>query len=100
MKRRAICLIAGVALSLVFLYLNSWGGSSCKDAPGLLLVKFRPGVLVDYGLKKAGTALTGIVSVDQLNQKYNAKGLRKVFPEETSPPAPGSNFQRSLIWAS
>ncbi|MCJ7458375.1 MAG: S8 family serine peptidase [candidate division Zixibacteria bacterium] len=92
MKRRATCLMAGVALSLVFLYLNSWGGSSCKDAPGLLLVKFKPGVLVDYGLKKAGTALTGIVSVDQLNQKYNAKGLRKVFPEETSPSAPGSNL--------
>jgi len=42
MKRRAICLMVGVTLSFIFLYLNSWAGSSCKDAPGLLLVKFKP----------------------------------------------------------
>lgn len=92
MKRGAVILILGIVLSLSSLPLNSWGGSSCKDAPGLLLVKFKPGVLMDYGQKKSGTALTGIASFDQLNQKYKAKDLRKVFPEETSPPAPGSNL--------
>ena len=92
MKRRVISLILGVAILTICWYLNSWGGSSCKDIPGLLLVKFKPGVLIDYGLKKTGMALTGIASVDQLNQRYNAKDIRKVFPGETSPLPPGSEL--------
>lgn len=92
MKRRAICLIIGVAILLTSLYLNSWAGSSCRDIPGLLLVKFKPGVLNDYSLKKTAMALTGIASIDQLNQRYNARGLNKVFLEETSPPPPNSNL--------
>ncbi len=92
MKRRAIILIIGIGLILSSLPLNSWGGSSCRDIPGLLLVKFKSGIANNLGTKKAGTNLTGIASVDQLNQRYNAKGLNKVFAGETSLPPPGSNL--------
>ena len=92
MKRRAVILILGIGLLLSFLPSTSWGGSSCKDIPGLLLVKFRQGALNDLGMKKTGTALTGIASVDQLNQRYNAKGINKIFAGETSAPPPGSNL--------
>ncbi len=92
MKRRAIILIIGIGLLLSSLPSTSWGGSSCKDIPGLLLVKFRQGALNDLGMKKTGTALTGIASVDQLNQRYSAKGINKIFAGETSAPPPGSNL--------
>lgn len=92
MKRRAIILMIGIGLFLSSLPLNSWGGSSCRDIPGLLLVKFKSGIANNLGAKKAGINLTGIASVDQLNQRYNAKGLNKVFAGETSPPPPGSSL--------
>jgi subtilisin family serine protease len=92
MKRRAVILATGIVILLCFLYLNSWGGSSCKDIPGLLLVKFKQGILNDLSVKKTtANSLTGIASVDQLNQRYNARAINKVFPGETSP-LPGSGL--------
>ncbi len=92
MRRRVNSLVLGVVVLILGWYLTSWGGSSCMDIPGLLLVKFKPGVLNDYSARKAGTIVTGIASFDQLNSAYKAKGIRKVFPEETSAPPPGSNL--------
>lgn len=92
MKRKTVYLILVAVFLVTAWYLTGWGGSSCRDIPGLLLVKFKPGVLNDYSAKKTGSLLTGITSFDQLNLKYKVKEIRKVFIEETSAPLPGSNL--------
>jgi subtilisin family serine protease len=92
MKRKAVYLILVAVFLITAWYLISWGSSSCMDIPGLLLVKFKPGVLNDYSVKKTGSLVTGVASFDQLNLRYNAKEIRKVFPGETSAPLPGSNL--------
>ena len=76
MRRKIIFPITALLIFVLCWSINSWGESSCKDMPGLLTVKFKSGVLTNYGLVRSKSLSTGIASFDQLNQKYNALDIR------------------------
>ncbi|MDH4223011.1 MAG: S8 family serine peptidase, partial [candidate division Zixibacteria bacterium] len=92
MRKRVIFLNIALIVLVLCWAINSMGESSCRDIPGVLLVKFKSGLLTDHDTGRSGKLTTGITSFDLLNTKYNVSDIRKVFPEETTVPPSNSNL--------